>query len=118
MDRLKSGRYRAPPVRRHYIDKSDGGKRAPSIPILHLRVISMAACPSNLLIMWLPGTDYSAFGLTLRVALAGDRRRCAASSNRLVVCRRFELAANEQFCASGAATIFMKLAPRDGSEIM
>jgi RNA-directed DNA polymerase len=28
MDRLKSGRYRAPPVRRHYIDKSDGGKRA------------------------------------------------------------------------------------------
>jgi hypothetical protein len=31
---------------------------------------------------WLPGTDYSAFGLTLRVALAGDRRRCAASSNR------------------------------------
>jgi len=29
-------------------------------------------------------TDYSAFGLTLRVALAGDRRRCAASSNRIV----------------------------------
>jgi len=32
MDRLKSGRYRAPPVRRHYIDKSDGGKRALGIP--------------------------------------------------------------------------------------
>ena len=27
-DRLKSGRYRAPPVRRHYIAKPDGGKRA------------------------------------------------------------------------------------------
>ncbi len=32
MDRLKSGRYRALPVRRHYIDKSDGGKRALGIP--------------------------------------------------------------------------------------
>ena len=32
IDRLKSGRYRAPPVRRHYIDKSDGGKRALGIP--------------------------------------------------------------------------------------
>jgi hypothetical protein len=38
----------------------------------------------KLLIYWLPGTDYSAFGRTLRVALAGDRRRCEASSNRLV----------------------------------
>ena len=46
---------------------------------------------ANLLIVWLPGTDYSAFGLTLRVALAGDRRHCVASSNRLFVCRRFEL---------------------------
>ncbi len=26
MDRLKSGRYRAPPVRRHYIDKSNLSK--------------------------------------------------------------------------------------------
>jgi len=32
MDRLKSGRYRALPVRRHYIDKLDGGKRALGIP--------------------------------------------------------------------------------------
>jgi hypothetical protein len=32
MDRLKSGRYRALPVRRHYIDKSDGSKRALGIP--------------------------------------------------------------------------------------
>src|SRR5258708_12086630 len=32
MDRLKSGRYCALPVRRHYIDKSDGGKRALGIP--------------------------------------------------------------------------------------
>jgi hypothetical protein len=34
---------------------------------------------------------FGASRLTLRVALAGDRRRCPASSNRLFVCRRFEL---------------------------
>jgi len=38
-----------------------------------------------LVFIWLHGTDYSRCALTLRVALAGDRRRCAASSNRLVV---------------------------------
>jgi len=27
IDRIKSGRYQAPPVRRHYIAKSDGGQR-------------------------------------------------------------------------------------------
>lgn len=32
IDRLKSGRYRAPPVRRHYIPKTDGGQRALGIP--------------------------------------------------------------------------------------
>ena len=32
IDRLKSGRYQAPPVRRHYIPKSDGGERALGIP--------------------------------------------------------------------------------------
>jgi RNA-directed DNA polymerase len=32
IDRLKSGRYRAPPLRRHYIDKPGGGKRGLSIP--------------------------------------------------------------------------------------
>jgi RNA-directed DNA polymerase len=32
IDRLKSGRYRAPPLRRHYIEKPDGGKRGLSIP--------------------------------------------------------------------------------------
>jgi group II intron reverse transcriptase/maturase len=32
IDRLKSGRYQAPPVRRHYIPKSDGSKRALGIP--------------------------------------------------------------------------------------
>lgn len=38
MDRLKSGRYRALPVRRHYIDKSDGGKRALGIPSFEEKV--------------------------------------------------------------------------------
>ena len=32
IDRLKTGRYQAPPVRRHYISKTDGGKRALGIP--------------------------------------------------------------------------------------
>ena len=32
IDRLKSGRYRAPPLRRHYIEKPGGGKRGLSIP--------------------------------------------------------------------------------------
>lgn len=32
LDRLKSGRYRAQPVRRQYIDKPDGGQRALGIP--------------------------------------------------------------------------------------
>lgn len=38
MDRLKSGRYRALPVRRHYIDKSDGSKRALGIPSFEEKV--------------------------------------------------------------------------------
>ena len=43
MDRLKSGRYRAPPpVRRHYIDKSDGGKRALGIPSFEEKVAQRA----------------------------------------------------------------------------
>ena len=32
VDQLKSGNYRAPPVRRHYIDKTDGSKRGIGIP--------------------------------------------------------------------------------------
>ncbi len=42
MDRLKSGRYRAPPVRRHFIDKSDGGKRALGIPSFEDKVAQRA----------------------------------------------------------------------------
>jgi RNA-directed DNA polymerase len=42
MDRLKSGRYRAPPVRRHYINKSDGGKRALGIPSFEDKVAQRA----------------------------------------------------------------------------
>src|ERR1700733_12715950 len=42
MDRLKSGRYRALPVRRHYIDKSDGSKRALGIPSFEEKVAQCA----------------------------------------------------------------------------
>jgi group II intron reverse transcriptase/maturase len=42
MDRLKSGRYRALPVRRHYIDKSDGGQRALGIPSFEEKVAQRA----------------------------------------------------------------------------
>jgi group II intron reverse transcriptase/maturase len=42
IDRLKSGRYHAPPVRRRYIDKSDGGKRALGIPSFEDKVAQRA----------------------------------------------------------------------------
>jgi RNA-directed DNA polymerase len=42
IDRLKSGRYHAPPVRRHYIDKSDGSKRALGIPSFEDKVAQRA----------------------------------------------------------------------------
>jgi len=42
IDRLKSGRYRAPPVRRHYIAKSDGGQRALGIPSFEDKVAQRA----------------------------------------------------------------------------
>jgi RNA-directed DNA polymerase len=42
IDRLKSGRYRAPPVRRHYIEKSDGGQRGLGIPSFEDKVAQRA----------------------------------------------------------------------------
>lgn len=43
IDRLKSGSYRAPPVRRHYIEKSDGsGKRGLGIPSFEDKVAQRA----------------------------------------------------------------------------
>jgi group II intron reverse transcriptase/maturase len=42
IDRLKSGRYRAPPVRRHYIDKPGGGQRALGIPSFEDKVAQRA----------------------------------------------------------------------------
>ena len=42
IDRLKSGRYRALPVRRHYIDKPDGSKRALGIPSFEEKVAQRA----------------------------------------------------------------------------
>lgn len=42
IDRLKSGHYSAPPVRRHYIPKSDGGERALGIPCFEDKVAQRA----------------------------------------------------------------------------
>jgi RNA-directed DNA polymerase len=42
IDRLKSGRYRALPVRRQYIDKPDGGQRALGIPAFEEKVAQRA----------------------------------------------------------------------------
>lgn len=42
IERLKSGRYRAPPVRRHYIDKPDGGQRGLGIPTFEDKVAQRA----------------------------------------------------------------------------
>ena len=42
MNRLKSGRYHALPVRRHYIDKPDGGKRGLGIPSFEEKVAQRA----------------------------------------------------------------------------
>ena len=42
VDQLKSARYRAPPVRRHYIDKTDGSKRGIGIPSFSDKVAQRA----------------------------------------------------------------------------
>jgi group II intron reverse transcriptase/maturase len=42
LDRIKSGRYVAPPVRRHYIPKADGTKRPLGIPTLEDKVAQRA----------------------------------------------------------------------------
>ena len=42
IDRLKSGSYRAPPVRRHYIAKSAGGQRGLGIPSFEDKVAQRA----------------------------------------------------------------------------
>jgi RNA-directed DNA polymerase len=42
VDQLKSGDYRAPPVRRHYIDKTDGSKRGLGIPCFADKVAQRA----------------------------------------------------------------------------
>lgn len=42
VERLKSGRYRAPPVRRHYIPKAGGGERGLGIPSFEDKVAQRA----------------------------------------------------------------------------
>jgi hypothetical protein len=43
--RIKSGRYVAPPVRRHYIPKADGTQRPLGIPTLEDKVAQRGSCP-------------------------------------------------------------------------
>jgi hypothetical protein len=42
IDRLKSGRYQAQPVRRHFIEKADGGRRGLGIPSFEEKVAQRA----------------------------------------------------------------------------
>ena len=42
LNRIKSGRYHAPPVRRHYIEKADGSQRPLGIPTLEDKVAQRA----------------------------------------------------------------------------
>jgi retron-type reverse transcriptase len=44
--RIKSGRYIAPPVRRHYIPKADGTERPLGIPTLEDKVAQRAGSPA------------------------------------------------------------------------
>ncbi len=42
LDRMKAGRYKAPPVKRVYIDKGDGGKRPLGLPAFEDKIIQTA----------------------------------------------------------------------------
>lgn len=44
IDRIKSGSYKAPPVRRHLIEKAGGGQRALGIPTFEDKVAQRAIC--------------------------------------------------------------------------
>ena len=45
IDRLKSGRYRALPLRRQYIDKPDGGQTSLGIPAFEEKVAQSEGFP-------------------------------------------------------------------------